>query len=223
MDTSQQTRKILMTKILLLLGGNWHDFEGFTAAFQSYFPEDDVQIEATYNADKLLALDEEKVDLVAIYTCLGGSNQHGRIAEDMKPEQIDALCRWAQRGGKVLGVHSATVMGEAQTQLRQLLGGRFLSHPPQFDFTVAPLFREHPTTAGIGAFAVHDEFYIQAYNADVQIHMVASDRGVAYPMVWTRSEDAGKVAYVAPGHTPSVWAQPAYRQLLRQSVDWLLS
>lgn len=210
-----------MTKILLLLGGNWHDFDGFTAAFQSYFSEDDVQIEATYEADKLLTLDEEKVDLVAIYTCLGGSNQHGRIAEDMKPEQIDALCRWTEHGGKVLGLHSATVMGEAQTQLRQLLGGRFLSHPPQFDFTVTPLSREHPITAGIGAFAVHDEFYIHSYNEGVEIHMVASDRGIAHPMAWTKAAGAGRVAYLAPGHSALVWDQPAYRQLVRQSVAWL--
>jgi uncharacterized protein len=177
-----QIRKKLMTKILLLLGGNWHDFDGFATAFQAYFAEDDLQIEPTYNADRLLTLDAAKVDLVTIYTCLGRSNQQGRIAEDMKAEQVDALCTWTRRGGKVLGVHSATVMGEAQTGLRQLLGARFLSHPPQFDFTVTPLAREHPITAGIGAFAVHDEFYIHAYDEGIEIHMVASDRGVAHPM-----------------------------------------
>lgn len=212
-----------MTKILLLLGGNWHDFDGFAAVFQSYFTEDDVQIEPTYNADRLLTLNAAKVDLVTIYTCLGGSNQQGRIAADMKAEQVDALCAWTQGGGKVLGIHSATVMGEAQTGLRHLLGARFLSHPPQFDFTVTPLAREHPITAGIGAFAVHDEFYIHTYDEGIEIHMVANDRGVAHPMAWTRSEGAGRVAYVAPGHTPSVWNLPAYRQLVRQSVAWLLS
>lgn len=210
-----------MVKILLLLGGNWHDFDGFAAAFQSYFSEEGVQIEATYNADALLTLDEARIDLVTIYTCLGGSNQQGRVAEDLKPAQVDALRAWTGRGGKVLGIHSATVMGEAQTRLRQLLGGRFLSHPPQFDFTVMPLAREHPITTGIGAFAVRDEFYLHTYDAGIEIHMVANDRGVAHPMVWTKTEGAGRVAYLAPGHTSSVWALPAYRQLVRQSVAWL--
>jgi hypothetical protein len=37
---------------------------------------------------------------------------------------------------------------------------------------------------GIEAFTVHDEFYVERQTADVQVHMVAFDRGVAYPMVW---------------------------------------
>lgn len=101
------------------------------------------------------------------------------------------------------------------------MGARFLSHPPQFNFTVYPMSREHPITRGIGAFAVHDEFYMHACDEDIEIHMVALDRGVAHPMVWTKPEGEGCVAYLAPGHGPRVWESPAYRQLVRQTVMWL--
>ncbi len=208
-------------KILLVLGGNWHDFDGFATAFRGYFAEHDGEIVATHDADQLLTLEKEGIDLVALYTCLGGSNQQGRIAEDMTPAQVQALAAWVEGGGRLLALHAATVMREENATLRHLLGGRFLSHPPQFDFTLLPLFREHPITAGVGAFTVHDEFYIQTYAAEVDLHMVAAERGVAYPMLWTKQAGQGSVVYLAPGHSAAVWDLAPYRQLVRQSVQWL--
>lgn len=208
-------------KTLLLLGGNWHDFDGFAAAIRGYFAADELQLETTYNAERLHTLAEDQIEMLMLYTCLGGSNQHGRIAEDLTPEQVQALTTWVESGGRLLAVHASTVMRESNQALRQLLGGRFLSHPPQFDFTVYPLFDAHPITADIGAFSVHDEFYIQDYDEDVNIHMIACDRGVAYPMLWTKSAGQGHVVHLALGHSQRVWKLPPYRQLVRQSVQWL--
>jgi type 1 glutamine amidotransferase len=208
-------------KALLVLGGNHHDFDGFAGFFRSFFPENELAIESTYDGDSLLRLQEDQIDLVVLYTCFGGSLKNGNLAEDLNPEQIDALARWVAGGGPLLAIHSATVMRESNKEMRRLLGGRFVSHPPQFDFTVYPLFKEHPITQGIGAFAVHDEFYVQSYDDGVEIHMAAFDRGIAYPMVWTRSEGRGQVAYLAPGHSERVWDLSPYRQLVRQAVAWL--
>lgn len=208
--------------IRLLLGGNWHDFDGFAETLRSYFAPEEAAITATYDADTLLTLAADGVDLVVLYTCLGGSNQHGRIAADRRSDQDRALSDWVEGGGKLLAVHASAAMNEDNADLRRLLGGRFLHHPPQFDFTVTPLSREHPTSAGIGAFSIHDEFYFTTYDETVQIHTVAFDRGIAHPMSWTKAAGAGRVAYVAPGHHALVWNLAAYRQLMRQSVAWLL-
>ncbi len=208
-------------KTRLFLGGNWHDFDGFAAAYRAYFGEEEASITPTYDADLLLTLAEDQVDLVVLYTCLGGSNQHGRIAEDMRPDQVAALCRWVEAGGKLLALHASAAMREDNANLRRLLGGRFLMHPPQFDFTVLPLSRQHPSTEGLGAFSVHDEFYYMTYDETVQIHTMAVDRGIAHPMSWTKSAGDGRVAFIAPGHSQRVWALPVYRQWIRQSVAWL--
>jgi len=103
-----------------------------------------------------------------------------------------------------------------------LFGGVFLSHPEPFTFTVAPLSGEHPITAGIQAFEIHDEFYIQKYDPSVQIHMAAVHQGMVYPMAWSRTEVKGRVAHVAPGHFPEVWNHPVYQQLMLQTAAWLI-
>lgn len=211
----------MTTKILLLLGGVHHDFEGFAAAFREILGEDRYTITTTYDGDALLRLREDGVKIVAIYTCLGGAQKDGVVAEDLTVEQTGALRMWVRDGGGLLALHAATVLRESNMPMRALIGGRFLSHPPQFDFTVTPLAHKHPILDGVRAFSVRDEFYIQEFDPEITIQMTAEDRGAVYPMVWTKNEGRGRVVYIAPGHTASTWATDNYRQLLRQSTRWL--
>jgi type 1 glutamine amidotransferase len=132
------------------------------------------------------------------------------------------LTAWVRGGGGLLAAHSATTSARASLALRVLFGGMFVEHPPQSTFTVYPMYREHPITAGIEAFAVHDEFYMQLHEADVDVHMVGLDRGLAYPVVWTRGEGQGRVAHIALGHSEKVWALELYQRLMLQAIDWLI-
>jgi type 1 glutamine amidotransferase len=208
---------------LILLGGLWHDFDGFANAMQSLLEPHGFQVEATYDLDILLHLEGRHYDLVISYTCL---SPHREGHNDTSPEkltnaQIDGLTNWVRNGGALLAAHSATVMGESDAALGELIGGVFVSHPPAFTFTVYPVFEQHPITMGIEAFTVHDEFYMETHTPAVQVHMVAFDRGVAYPMAWSKSDGQGRVAHVAPGHFREVWELKPYQQLLMQAINWL--
>jgi type 1 glutamine amidotransferase len=176
-------------RVLILLGGQWHDFDGFANAIAPLLEVQGMQVEATYDLDKLSHLMENQYDVVLSYTCFtadeGGSKEP--CPDRLTKSQLDGLVNWVR--GALLAVHAATVIGASDPALGKLIGGVFVSHPPAFAFTVYPMFGEHPITAGIEAFTVHDEFYVERQTADVQVHMVAFDRGVAYPMVWSKTED----------------------------------
>jgi type 1 glutamine amidotransferase len=210
--------------ILILLGGLWHDFDGFASAMQSLLEPHGFRVEATYDLDRLLRLEENHYDVVISYTCF---SPHREGYNDVSPEkltnaQIDGLASWVRNGGALLAAHAATVIGESDAALGELIGGVFVSHPPAFTFTVYPIFDEHPITLGIEAFTVHDEFYMETHTPAVQVHMVAFDRGVAYPMVWSKTEGHGTVAHIAPGHSREVWELKPYQQLLLKTIDWLM-
>lgn len=211
-------------RILVLLGGLWHDFDGFASASRSLLEPHGHQVETTYDLDRLSRLEEDRCDLVLSYTCL---SPHREGRDDIGPEkltdaQIRSLTTWIRSGGALLAVHAATVIGQSDAALGQLIGGVFVSHAPPLTFTVYPIHEQHPITSGIKAFAVHDEFYRQAHMPAVHVHMVAIDRGVAYPMTWSKSEGRGRVAYVAPGHSREVWDLAPYQRLLLQAIDWLV-
>ena len=212
-------------RILIVLGGAYHDFEGFAATIGPVLGAAGHTVEATYNLDRLLRLSGDHYDVVLMYTCIGARRDEGGEAETelqrFADAQIAGLVDWVQAGGSLLAVHAATVAGQTSSALRALMGGVFVSHPPIFSFPVQPLFREHPITAGIEAFAVHDEFYKELHDETVDLHMVALDRGVAYPMVWSKTEGQGRVAHIAMGHGQEVWGLEAYQRLMLQAITWL--
>ena len=209
-------------QILLILGGTFHDFDGFADTIRPTLQDNGYQIHATYNLNELLTLNESNFNVVIFYTCFGSARQDGERPPGPTPMQTDALVKWVRAGGGLLAAHAATVTGQTNPEFAQLVGGAFISHPPQFNFTVYPMFQEHPITKGVESFTVFDEFYMQNYDPVVEIHAAAVDRGVAYPTVWSKPEGAGRVAHIALGHSARVWALSAYQQLMSQAVDWLV-
>lgn len=212
-------------RILIPLGGLWHPFDGFAAAMKALLAPAGYVVESTYDLDRLAHLPDSGYDLVLSYTSLSKHREgmNDTTPERLTDEQVAGLAQWVRGGGGLLAVHSATVVGGSSPDYEALLGGAFLSHPPQFAFTVYPLPTQHPMMDGIEAFSVHDEFYIQRFDPAVQVHMVALDRGTAYPMVWTKCEGAGRVAHIAMGHSELVWEVPMYRRLMLQAAAWLLA
>ncbi len=208
-------------RILIVLGGTWHDFDGFVAAMRPVFEAAGHTVESTYDRDVLTRLDEERYDVVLLHTCLGTPGEGSSEPEMYDGAQVQALVEWVRDGGGLLASHAATVSAQFDPALRALMGGVFVSHPPQFAFTVYPLLSQHPITDGVEAFTVHDEFYVEVHEASVEIHMVALDRGVAHPMVWSKYERRGRVAHVAMGHDEKVWNLPPYRRLMLQAIAWL--
>jgi len=211
-------------RALILLGGLWHDFDGFAGAMQALLEPRGMPVHATYDLESLLHLGESRYDLVVSFTCFAA---HRDGFNDTSPlgltdAQIDGLAGWVRRGGALLAVHSATVIGESGPGLGELLGGVFVSHPPQFNFTVYPIFGEHPITAGIEAFTVRDEFYTEIPMPNVLVHMVGVDRGLAYPLAWSKTEGQGRVVHIAPGHSREVWELGPYQRLLWQAIEWLV-
>ena len=213
-----------MKRALILLGGMWHDFEGFSNNIRPVFEAAGWQMEATYDLDRLTGLEGENFDMVLAYTCFA---KHGEGLDNSGPEkmsapQIKALTKWVRKGGALLAAHSAAVLGHSSPELGELIGGSFVEHPPAFAFTVFPVYGAHPITAGIEAFTVYDEMYIERYDPSVNIHMLTVDRGMAHPLVWSKSEDRGRVAHIALGHSAVVWQLEPYQRLMLQAAAWLV-
>lgn len=208
-------------QVTLLLGGTYHDFNGFGDLMAPWLRSSGHTVQVTDAPDVLSGLDHQATDVVLLYTCLGGTKEGGGEGRDFTPGQVSSLVDWVRRGGGLLALHASTVCGQTNLEMRRLLGGAFVSHPPDmFSFTVTPMPRDHSITRGIEAFEVFDEFYIQSHDESVEIHMTAVNRGRCHPMVWSRLERNGRVVHIAPGHDHHTWKLPAYRGLILQSLDW---
>lgn len=210
--------------ILILLGGYWHDFEGFTRAMKELLEKHGYSLECTYDFESLTHLNETNYDLLLTYTCLTEPPEGGYSDRTTKfsNAQVKALVQWVQGGGALLAAHAATVIGGSDPALEELLGGAFVSHPPQLTFRAIPLSAPHPITDGIMAFDVFDELYIESYHPSVVVHMVAVYQEVAYPIAWSKAEGRGRVAHISLGHSKQVWELESYKRLMLQTIQWLI-
>ncbi len=213
-----------MKKALLLLGGSWHNFDGFAQWFSDFLAPLGWEVTVTFDLDQLLSLEKTDYDLVASYTCFSANpdRENAKGAGRMEPEQVAALYHWVHRGGAFYAVHSASVLGDTNPLYADMVGGRFIQHPPAFEYTVYPMYKKHEITKGIAAFQVNEELYISDYDGALHLLMASMLDGVIYPMVWCKHEGLGRVVHNSLGHNAATWNLPEYQQLTEQSINWLL-
>lgn len=149
--------------------------------------------------------------------------------------QCRAMQGWLEAGGHWLGLHGTSggraerVEGTRQrrtvkTEHHDLLGCRFLTHPPIREIRVEVSANDHPLTRGIGAaFEVEDEpYFIELQDPGATEILLTADYGpgatspaigTLYPadtslqadgrtrvLGYTRKVGAGGVTYFALGH-----------------------
>lgn len=185
---------------------------------------DDVATTLTIDRDDLVDLSE--YDVVVDYL----------TDSTLTDDQREGLLSFVADGGGYLGVHCASDLtsvaddddelghvDEPFPELRELIGGHFLSHPERSTFGVDVVDDDHPVTVDVSDFEVYDEPYQVDYDADrVQVlarmdHPDLED----YPVVWVREHGEGRVCYSSLGHTPEAFEQPDHRRLLRNGARWV--
>ena len=138
----------------------------------------------------------------------------------ISPAALDALEQYAQSGGGVVAVHSASASFKQSARYRDLLGGRFLRHGPVREINLRPC-AESVLFAGIPPFPLRDELYRHEVTPDITAHFFVEVDGEREPFVWSRSCGAGRVLYLAPGHTVSALRSPHLQEILRRGLAWV--
>jgi len=144
--------------------------------------------------------------------------------EWMTDESQAAFVDYVRRGNGLLAIHSGTAGYQETPVLRNLLGGVFMHHPEQCEVTM-DVDANHPMTVGAPPFTIQDEHYFMAMgDHDVDIFMTTrSGHGHnvhVQPGGWCRSEGAGRVAVLTPGHNLEVWLHPSYQALILNALRW---
>ena len=130
-----------------------------------------------------------------------------------------AFKHFVQQGGGLLFIHAGTCYKDLP-EMRGVTGGAFMSHPDQCPIILEPKL-DHPLTKGVNSFTEKDEHYIMTLDdaaADVFLYS-RSEHGVQ-PAGWTRTEGAGRVCVLTPGHNVEVWLQTPFQRLLLNALRW---
>ena len=178
-----------------------------------------VQLDHTQNPDDLNAEILSGYDALFVY-CTG---------RQLSDAQWAALEQFVAGGGALIGIHNATDTWKNQPGYIALIGGKFVTHPPQLSLQVEVVNNAHPITQGLEPFETWEELYVMetdpaSYDLLLQTRSY-EDR--ALPIAWAKSHGAGRVFYTALGHEPVERADggpynPHFHELLRRGALWAM-
>jgi type 1 glutamine amidotransferase len=146
---------------------------------------------------------------------------------DPSDEAKAGLLRYVKEGGDVVALHFACSSFQDWKEYGELLGRVWVKgvggHGPYGEFTVNIKTAEHPVTKGLKDFKTEDELYAKlSGDAEIQVLATADSEwsGKTEPIVFVKTYGKGRVLQNVLGHGIDAKQNPAYKQLLRRSVEW---
>lgn len=213
-------------KVLVVTGG--HGFE--RAPFFQMF-EDNPAIAFTAAAHgKTTATAYEREDLlhhdvVVLYDMM----------RDITPAQQARLRALTEKGVGLVVLHHALAAYQRWPEYKQLIGGHYVEPNPEKPGTVTEqagyqhdeevpvviVAKDHPVTAGLKDFTIHDEIYWGfRVQPDVTPLITTTHPKSGKPLGWCKTQGKSRVVYLQLGHGPEAFNNENYRKLVAQSIQW---
>jgi uncharacterized protein len=214
------------TRVLIITGG--HDFqkEPFFKLFQenpniTFTNATQGKTAQAYERDDLLTY-----DVVVLYDMI----------QDITDAQKAKFLSLFDKGVGLVVLHHALCSYQAWPEYEKIIGGKYLmkeeskfhmvfpasDYQHDVDFSVQVVGKDHPITAGLKDFKMHDEIYKRFRvhpNANPLITTDHPESGK--PLMWTRSQGKSRLVYLQLGHDQSAYNDPNYRTLVSRSIQWV--
>jgi type 1 glutamine amidotransferase len=140
-------------------------------------------------------------------------------------QQREILRTFVSSGGRLLGLHTASICFSNCSDWSNYLGGHWQwstsFHPPPEPLEIMPTAEGE--RMGLKAFTTIDEQYSSLHRAQdtVPLMTATSRAGVTETVVWCRQEGSFKSAYSALGHDARAMTNQVTSGLLPRLVEWL--
>lgn len=239
-----------LTQCVLIAAGKYHNIDFARSRLLTLlaaFPNVRTRVFEHYHREAI-----SKADILITYTC------------DVFPSQNiqKELRRWLNAGGRWLALHGTNSILEMMDDgtwstpnraplFMNLLGSRFLSHPPIAPYKVDNVAPDHELVRGLDRFEVTDELYhMELYQPiDVLLEAECLDKGRGFqegetaigrhPVFYRKQHTQGEVLYLTLGHCrghhdmrplreywPDIdegpWELEEFKLLLERSLEWML-
>ncbi|WP_248924487.1 ThuA domain-containing protein [Paenibacillus hamazuiensis] len=175
----------------------------------------EFELEATEDYDRLTELWRNQA---AYPLCISYTDCWNR---DIKPEQTAGLLRYVAGGGGLLVIHNGISLQRSH-ELLQMIGAKFVTHPPFQRLSYYPAAEGHPLLEGVAPFTVDEEPYVFDFDPFTRkkVFLEYEFEGNRYPAGWEHTYGLGRVVYLQPGHRASSFGPEAYRRLVLNGARW---
>jgi len=157
------------------------------------------------------------------------------LAKEITENQKEKVLSLFEKGIGLVVLHHALVSYPNWPQFERIRGGRYVEPDPDKPGTVTEkvgwkhdeevpvviVATNHPVTAGLKDFMIHDEIYWgYRVSKDVTPLITTTHPKSGKPLGWCRTEGKSRVVYLQLGHGPEAFNNENYRRLVAQSIRW---
>lgn len=217
--------KVLLFDKIAIEGWPFHPFQETRDAIRKLGAENGFDVHATDNS--ALFTDE----ILAQYEAVIFAHTHFDV---LNSDQEAAFQRFIQAGGGFAGIHLASGTEKDWPWYGDLVGARFLDHPPIQQATVLVEDPTHPSTKDLPAQWIRtDEWYDfnPAPDRSVVNVLLTVDEstysndgihGDDHPIAWYHDFDGGRSWYTAMGHLEDHYQDPLFLSHLLGGIQYAM-
>lgn len=127
-----------------------------------------------------------------------------------QPHIIQVLTQYVQQGGVLIAFHGAAASFKTSDTWFDMLGGRFVGHPPVMPITV---------TVEDQQFILVDEQYQFDTKEDVHVQLTSQSSDGEQPCIWRHDYGEGQVYYCALGHHFKAVRSKGFHRVVQWMMD----
>lgn len=214
-------------KVAVIVGGHDYNKKAFEDMWSS-FSDLDVKY-FNYKVGECKFFDSppsNEWNVIVFYNM----NQH------LNENQQKNFLEYLQQGKKMIFLHHAISAFPKWEEFPKILGGKyFLEDNMEWEGKIYPrstykhdvkvniriVDREHPVTKDVEDFEEIDEVYGNYYiNPEVKVLLNTDHPESVVPLGWVNKYLNGEILFIQPGHGPQIFANPNYRKLIYNAINW---
>jgi uncharacterized protein len=213
-------------RVLLTYGGHGFEEKLFFAMFDAFPGVVYTKAKMPEAANLLKPSLKKDYDVVVMYD----------MAPSFTPEQQKQFVALLNEGIGLISLHHNIGAHRDWDEFRKIIGGIHIPRVFVVDgikygpsgatddqkIRVTVVDKQHPITAGVDDFTIHDETYHKYYTSpDVKVLLKTDHPKNEPPVAWVHRYGRSRVFYFMLGHGPTAWQNPNYPRILLNGIRWV--
>jgi len=215
-------------RLMVITGGHSYNKETFNDMLNSLGSNITYQV-AEFPAayDMFNPENRDKYDVLVFY----------HMWQKITPEQQKVFADCIRSGKPVIALHHSICAYDDWEEYWHILGGKYFHKPTVVDgkeyaacsyihdlhFMANITGKNHPLTKGVKDFELFDETY-KGYWVDPSAKvLITTKEASSNPVIgWTKKYGKAKIVVLQSGHDTPTFQNASFRQLLKQSIEWVV-
>jgi type 1 glutamine amidotransferase len=211
-------------KVLIISGGHGFKHQPFYDVFNSIASITyDTLVQPQANAF-IASPDVNRYDVLVFYD----------MFDSISPVQQERYISLLKKGASMIFLHHALVSYQNWPEFIKIVGGQYHTRPVvvngdslhasyehDVNIPVKVEDKNHPVTRGISNFEILDEVYggVEILQQVKPLLSTTHPKSMRY-LAWINHYGNSDVIYIQLGHGPSGYANPNFRKLIQQAIEW---